>query len=315
MPGIQEKKTNVGLKEQIREEALQLGFSYCGIARNEPLEAWRPFFTAFFQREGHAGLGFLETKLENRLHPELLLKGTKSVIALLMNYYPQQVIPEAGNFIIAKYAYGRDYHLLIRERLERLISRMKSISGEICAVAFVDSGPVLEKAWAQRCGLGWQGKNTLIINKRAGSFFFIGIIFTDLILEPDTPETNHCGECEKCVKACPTGALDTPYQLGIRRCISYLTIESKEEIPNDVKDKLHDRIYGCDICQDVCPYNRFAVPHFVAEFTPAGSLMQLRKKDWLSLTKTDFDRIFVDSPIKRSGYQRLMNNIRAAAAQ
>jgi len=272
-------------------------------------------YTEFIRRNGHISLGYLEASLEKRLHPELLLEGTKSVIVLMMNYYPLRVIPQSDNFVISKHAYGRDYHVLIRERLTELISFLNSIRGDARAKAFVDSGPVLEKAWPQRCGLGWQGKNSLVINKSTGSFHYIGIILTELILEPDQPETDHCGACEKCVKACPTGALDTPYQLDIRRCISYHTIESKEEIPDEIKDKLNDRIYGCDICQDVCPYNRFAVPHSVPEFIPSGSLMDMRKNDWIALTEPDFDRIFAGSPVKRIAYPRFMRNIRAASQQ
>jgi epoxyqueuosine reductase len=167
---------------------------------------------------------------------------------------------------------------------------------------------VLEKAWAQRCGLGWQGKNTLIINRSSGSFFFIGIILTDLEIEPDLPETDHCGTCSNCVTACPTGALDTPYQLDIPRCISYQTIESREG-----KSPVNDRIYGCDICQDVCPYNRFASPHQTPEFLPSEALMKLRKPDWITLTEPDFDRIFADSPVKRLGYQRFIRNFNSHA--
>jgi epoxyqueuosine reductase len=186
---------------------------------------------------------------------------------------------------------------------------MKLSCGSLQAKAFVDSGAVLEKAWAQKCGVGWQGKNTLLINKTGGSFYFIGIIFTNLELKPDLPETDHCGTCNNCMTACPTGALNTPFQLNIPRCISYLTIENKEEIPAVLKNKLKGRIYGCDICQDVCPYNHFASPHMVAEFMPSGSLVQMRKKDWLDLTESDFNRIFEGSPLKRLGYTRLRGNI------
>ena len=302
-----------GNEELIRREALSLGFSYCSIARYEQLEPLRPFYTGFIAQQALPGMDYLSTFLEQRLDPGLLLKGTKSVIALLMNYYPQQVVPEADNFIISKYAYGGDYHKLLRKRLKTLIGHMKLLAENLEAKAFVDSGPVLEKAWAQRSGIGWQGRNTLIINKSAGSFFFIGIILTNLELKADIPETDHCGNCKLCVNACPTGALHTPYQLDIKKCISYQTIENKEAIPDDVKTKLSGRIYGCDLCQDVCPYNRFAVPHAIPEFNPSESLMNFRKKDWLSLTEADFDRIFAESPLKRLGYDRLMRNIRAAA--
>ena len=292
------------LKPLIKAEALRLGFSFCGVARNDSLEALRPFYSGFIQRNGHAGMKYLETNFEKRLHPELVMEQTKSVIALLLNYFPPEIIPGEDNFIVSKYAYGCDYHGIMRNRLNELIQFMKLSFGNHSARGFADSGQVLEKAWARKCGVGWQGKNTLIINQSAGSFFFIGIVLTELELEPDLAETDHCGSCTKCVAACPTGALDTPYQLNIPRCISYLTIESREEIPDDLKDKLEDRIYGCDICQDVCPYNRYAVPHKVPEFSLTAPLKNLRKKDWRTLTESDFNRIFADSAVKRIGYQR-----------
>ena len=315
MLGAGGKKSTIIIGEQIRAEALQLGFSFCGIAKNQPLEELRPFYTAFVQRGGQAGLEYLKTHLEKRLHPELVMEKARTVVAVMMNYYPQQVIPETDNFILAKYAYGGDYHLIMRERLGKLINFMNSLATDICTRAFVDSGPMLEKAWAQRCGVGWQGKNTLIIHPSAGSFFFIGIILTNLEIEPDIPAKDHCGSCEKCIKACPTGALDTPYQLNIPRCISYLTIESKEEIPGELRGRLKDHIYGCDICQDVCPFNRFAIPGTLTEFMPSASLVQLRKKEWLALDETTFERIFENSPVKRAGYARLIRNIRAASQQ
>jgi epoxyqueuosine reductase len=303
------EKASVGMKEMIRSEAMRLGFSHFGVARNDSLEPLRPFYSDFIRRKGHAGMGYLEYYLEKRLHPELVVEGTKSVIALLMNYFPPEIIPEKDNFIIAKYAYGTDYHPLMRSRMMALVNFMKLSCGSLASKGFADSGPVLEKAWAQKCGVGWQGKNSLVINKSAGSFFFIGIIFTDLDLEPDAAETDHCGTCNKCVTACPTGALDLPYQLDIPRCIAYLTIESKEEIPEDLKSALNDRMFGCDICQDVCPYNRFARPHQTPEFLPSEPVMNLRKQDWTALTESDFDRIFAESPVKRLGYHRFKRMI------
>jgi epoxyqueuosine reductase len=231
-----------------------------------------------------------------------------------MNYFPPEIVPEKDNFIISKYAYGPDYHKDMRKRVDDLVGFMTRSCSNSRAKAFVDSGAVLEKAWAQKCGVGWQGKNTIIINKSAGSFFFIGIILTDLELEPDQPETDHCGNCNKCTMACPTGALSTPYQLDIPSCLAFLTIESKKEMPGDLKNKLNDRIYGCDICQDVCPYNSFAKPHPDALFRAPEEMMKMRKKDWLTLTESDFNRIFAISPVKRIGYQKLMSNIRVAAS-
>ncbi len=293
------------LKELIKTEALRSGFAHCGFTRNDTLEHLRPFYSGFIRRNGHVTLKYLESNIEKRLNPGLVLEGTKSVIALLMNYYPPEIIPQEDNFIIAKYAYGMDYHLVMRSKINELIGFMKNSRSDIQAKGFVDSGLVLEKTWAQQCGLGWQGKNTLIINKSEGSFFFIGIILTDADIEPDTPETDHCGSCSNCIEACPTGALSTPYQLDIGRCISYQTIENREDIPEELKSKLSNRIYGCDICQDVCPYNRFASLHQFTEFLPSEQLKKLRKKDWVAMTEPDFNRIFVDSPVKRVGFHRL----------
>lgn len=301
------------LKQLIKSETRRLGFAHCGVAQSGPLEYLRPFFSEFIVRMGHyPDLRYLETNLEKRLHPELVLPGVKTVVALLMNYDPGQIIATEDNFVIARYAYGNDYHVIMRNRMKSLADFITSMGDGIRVKTFVDSGAILEKAWAQKCGVGWQGKNTLIINKSAGSFFFIGILLTDLELEPDVPETDHCAGCRKCIDACPTGALNTPYQLDIPKCISYLTIESKQDIPDDLKSKLNDRIYGCDLCQDVCPYNRFAGLHPVSQFQPSEEVMQLRKADWLAMTEPDFDRIFASSPVRRIGYEKMMRNIQAA---
>ncbi len=252
---------------------------------------------------------YLERYTEQRLNPELLLPDVKSVIALLMNYYPQEIIPEEDNYIIAKYAYGKDYHSLMKERMKALTDFMKEAFEDPGTRRFIDSGPVLEKFWAQRCGLGWQGKNTIIIHPSAGSFFFIGIIMTTLEMKPDEPETDHCGDCTRCVESCPTGALNEPYQLDITRCISYHTIENRGEIPQEMKGNVHDRIFGCDICQDVCPYNRFAKPAKENHFFPSPELAALRKEDWRELEEGTFNRIFRDSEILRTGYQTLKRNM------
>jgi len=302
------------VKKSIINKAIELGFSQCGFAQCEPLENLRSFYNEFVSEKRFATLQYLERYAGQRLNPDMIMHGAKTVISLTMNYYPPEQIPEDDNFIVSKYSYGYDYHALMRERLNCLIGFMQSTFGNLRARAFVDSGPVLEKAWAQRCGIGWLGKNTLVINKSTGSFFFIGIIFTDLFIEPDQPETNHCGECEKCVKACPAGALDIPWQLNISRCISYLTIENKTEFSDDMKNKLKDRIYGCDICQDVCPYNRLAQAHVVPEFLPSERLMKMRKRDWISLTEQEFNLLFTGTPVMRLGYDRLMRNIHANQA-
>jgi epoxyqueuosine reductase len=253
------------------------------------------------------------------------MPDAKSVIAVLLNYYPEQVIPEEDNFVISKYAYGSDYQKVVKKKLKELaaflISPPTSETGNtspptplpeergVKNLYFVDSGPVPEKVWAQRCGIGWQGKNTLLINKSSGSFFFIGIILTTLEIEPDEPETDHCGSCDKCVKACPTGALNDPYRLDISRCISYHTIESKLPIPDEFRGKFRDRIFGCDICQDACPYNRFSKPSGDPSRTPHPDLLNMRKRKWHSLTEGQFNELFRGTPVFRTGYKRLIDNI------
>lgn len=302
-------------KTAIIQKALSLGFSQCGFAHCEPIEELRPFYHDFVTGKRFATLQYLERYASERINPDLLLPGAKTVIGVTLNYVPHEMIPAADNFFISRYAYGRDYHTIIRSGLEKLVEFMHTGSGEFSARIFVDSGPMLEKVWAQRCGLGWQGKNTLLVHKKTGSFLFIGMILTDLEVEPDPPGTDHCGDCEKCVQACPTGALDTPYQLNIPRCISYLTIERKVEIPGDLREKLSNRIYGCDICQDACPYNRHPPPHDMPEFLPSDELVKMRKAEWLVLTEADFTRLFNGSPVARVGYARFMQNISACIGQ
>jgi len=297
------------MNQKIKAEALRLGFSHCGIALAEPLDHLRPFYEDYLARGKHQTLTYISTNYERRLNPELLLPGVKSVVALLMNYYPPQLIPEADNYIIAKYAWGKDYHTVMNEKMDDMMAFMEKISPGTPGKVFMDSGPVLEKTWAMRCGTGWLGKNTLLINRTGGSFYFIGIILTCQELVPDPPETDHCGACDRCIKACPTSALEKPYELNIAKCLSYQTLENKDNIPAEIMACLGDRIYGCDICQDVCPYNRLAKPDQHPLFFPSEDLLKMRKKDWEALTGEDFDRLFSDSGIKKKGYRRLMKNL------
>jgi len=299
--------------EIIKSQAEQLGFSFCGIAQAEPLINHRDYNEAFIRKKLHQTFTYIETNLEKRLDPNKIMTDVRSVIALLLNYSPDKIIPEEDNFIISRYAYGKDFYPVVKKKLKELIRFMKQEYGELKAQPFVDSGLVLEKVWAQRCGVGWQGKNTLLINKNAGSFFFIGIILTNLELEPDQPETDQCRICEKCVKACPTRALDQPYQLNISKCISYHTIENKFPIPAEFRGKFHDRIFGCDICQDVCPYNHFTRPSTDPTRSPCNDLLQMKKADWLSLTEEKFCDLFKGTPVFRTGYVRFMENIRFVA--
>jgi epoxyqueuosine reductase len=296
--------------EIIKTKAKETGFTFCGIAKVQSLDEQRDYYTEFIKEKRHLSLAYLETNLEKRLDPRKIMCDARSVIALLVNYYPGNIIPEENNFVISKYAYGKDYQRLIKKKIDDFVLQIKEENKDIQTRVFVDSGAVLEKVWAQKCGVGWQGKNTLLINKSAGSFFFIGIILTDIELEPDKPEPDHCRTCTKCQDACPTGALSHPYQLDISRCISFHTIENKKEIPEELKDKFHDRIFGCDICQDVCPYNKFAVPHYEPDFSPAEALKRMRKADWLKLTEDQFNELFHRSPVMRTGYRKLMSTIR-----
>ena len=328
--------------ENIKTIAKNLGFSFCGIAKAEPLAGQKAYNEDFIGRNLHEPFKYLEKNLEKRLDPSGIMPDVKSVIAVLLNYYPDKIIPEEDNFIISKYAYGRDYYVVVKKKLNELIDFITSPphpspEGEpacrtgrgpgvrrsperempgvrmVKALGFVDSGSVMEKVWAQRCGVGWQGKNTILINKHGGSFFFIGIILTNLDVEPDKPEADHCGTCNKCREACPTGALEKPYQLTISKCIAYHTIESKNPIPEEFRGKFHSRIFGCDICQDVCPYNRFSIPSTDPSRTPHVDLLRMRKRDWLSLTEEQFKILFKGMPVYRTGYIRLMENIRFVA--
>ena len=299
------------VKEAIKMKASLLGFSSCGFARAQPLQDLRIFYSEFVSREQIPGLSYLYSQFEKRLDPRLIMKDAVSVICVMMNYYPPETISPENNFIISRYAYGKDYHIIMKERMAALTGFLRKESPGVNARSFVDSGPLLEKAWALRCGVGWQGKNTLIIRPGKGSFFFIGILLTNLELEPDLPASTHCGECDRCMKACPTGALDTPYRLDISRCIAYWTIEKNRGIPVEIRHKLNGRIFGCDICQEVCPHNRYATGHHEPEFLPSSELRNLRKEDWMKLSEEDFVRIFSVSPVRRTGYDRFIYNIMA----
>lgn len=297
----------------IKEQAQALGFSCCGVAQSATIGHLRPRYLDIVKKGVPPGLAYLEKYLEQRIDPSMVMNDVRSVIAVMLSYRPAVKITEEHNFIISAYAYGRDYHRVMAEKMKKLTGFMQQRYGPHHSRAFVDSGPVAEKAWAQRCGIGWQGKNTLIINKTAGSFGFIGIIFSELELSPDLPSNDHCGDCRRCVEACPAGALNNPYSLDIEKCISYQTIENRAPIRGEAAASLNGRIYGCDICQDVCPFNRHAASHDVPEFEPLPELLNFRKPDWNALTQEQFLSIFKESSIKRIGYEKFIGNIRAAA--
>ena len=295
----------------IKQEAKALGFFDCGISKVKFLEKDSERVESWLENGHHASMSYMERNREKRYNPKLLVEDAKSVITVLYNYYPETKLPETDNYKISKYAYGKDYHFIIKEKLKRLLEKIEEKTGERAARIFVDSAPVLDRAWATQSGLGFIGKNTLLINKKGGSFFFIGQIIIDLELEyPEQVDfTNYCGSCTACIDACPTQALK-PFEVDARKCISYLTIENRDEIPAEFKGKLNDWIFGCDICQDVCPWNiRFASPHNEPQFDPSPQLFVMRKPDWENLDKPAFKKLFKHTPVERTGYKGLIRNI------
>lgn len=294
----------------VKEQALMLGFSAVGISRAEFLEEHAKPLEQWLKNNMHGEMAYMANHFDMRLDPRLLVDGAKSVISLMYNYYPPKQLNQSTETLkIAKYAYGEDYHFVVKDRLKILLERMREKIGDINGRAFVDSAPVLERAWAIRSGLGWMGKNTNIIRKAEGSYFFLCELIVDIPFEYDTPQTDHCGTCTACINACPTDAITQPQQVDGSKCISYFTIELKEQIPQSMKGKFDNWIFGCDICQDVCPWNRFSKPHQEARFNAPESLQNADKKFWIELTEDVFGQIFRKSPIKRTKYNGLKRNI------
>ncbi|MGN7204044.1 tRNA epoxyqueuosine(34) reductase QueG [Pedobacter sp. SAFR-022] len=294
----------------IKAEALRLGFGQCGISRAEFLEEEAPRLEAWLQKGLHGTMGYMENHFDKRLDPRLLVEGAKSVISLSLNYYPEetQTDPEAPK--LSKYAYGQDYHEVIKSKLSNLLNYIRTEIGEVSGRAFTDSAPVLDRAWAKKSGLGWVGKNGNVISKKTGSFFFLAELIIDLELEYDQNiQTDHCGTCTRCIDACPTEAIISAAVVDANKCISYLTIELKDEISTQFQGKMENWMFGCDICQDVCPWNRFSVPHTVAEFKPQPGLLQMSKADWEDITQDVFSTIFKNSAVKRTKYKGLSRNI------
>ena len=295
--------------ELLKTEAHRLGFLACGIAKAEFLEAEAPRLEQWLRQGKNGEMGYMADHFDMRLDPRKLVPGAKSVISLAYNYFtPQlQADPEAPQ--LSTYAYGRDYHKVVKKRLKPLMAFINEHFGDVAMRAFVDSAPVLEKAWAQRAGIGWVGKHTNVIRQGAGSFFFLCEIITDLELAADPPATDHCGTCRRCIDACPTDAI-TPYGVDGSRCISYLTIELKGAIPEEFSGKLENWAFGCDICQQVCPWNRFSNAHNEPEFIPRPELLQLSKDDWHGMTEVVFEKLFEGSAVKRTKFQGLERNLR-----
>ena len=299
------------LSELIVVEAHRIGFDGCGISQADFLETDSKRIETWLAEGCQGTMSYLERNREKRYDPRLLVEGTKSIISVIYNYFPTEKIDDNDNYHIAKYAYGADYHDVLKGKLKELLNFIETKTGKLEGTRlFVDSAPVLDRAWAARCGLGFIGKNTNLIHPKKGSFFFIGHIFLPIEIKPiGKTIPNHCGTCTKCLDACPTGALDRPFHIDARKCISYLTIEHNGPIDEIDNRKFNDWIYGCDICQDACPYNRFSVANKEPLFQPSERLKMMRKTDWQQLDETTFNELFAKSAVKRAGFEGLKRNI------
>lgn len=294
--------------ELIKKLAKESGFDACGISKAEFLEEEAPRLEKWLKEKQHGKMHYMENHFDKRLDPTKLVNGARSVITVLQNYFPQEQ-QRKDTYRISKYAYGEDYHFVIKRKLRKLAENIHTEIGAIEYRAFVDSAPVMDRVWAKKSGLGWIGKHTLLINKGAGSYFFIGHLICDLELEADTEIPDFCGSCRKCIDACPTDAISNPYWLDAKKCISYLTIELKDNIPEKFKGKMEGWIFGCDICQDVCPWNRFSKAHNEEAFKPLDLLLNMSREDWDRLNFTDFSELFRQSAVKRTKFEGLKRNI------
>ena len=284
----------------------------CGISQAGFLEQEAPRLEAWLKNNAHGQMAYMENHFDKRLDPTLLVEDSKSVISLLLNYYPEKTqtgLLGDDTFKISKYAYGQDYHFVIKEKLKEFLFSIQENIGEVSGRAFVDSAPVLDKAWASKGGLGWIGKNSNLLSKQVGSFFFIAELIVDLDLEYDNAVTDHCGSCTKCIDDCPTEAIVAPYVVDGSKCISYFTIELKDNIPSEMKGKFDDWAFGCDVCQDVCPWNRFSKSHSEPLFNPHPDLLSMTKKDWEEITEDTFKAVFKNSAVKRTKFGGLQRNI------
>jgi epoxyqueuosine reductase len=294
----------------IRAEALRLGFDKCGISRAEYLSEDAERLESWLRNQYHGQMAYMENHADKRVDPTKLVAGAQSVISVLLNYYPAEDQQDPSAPLISKYAYGEDYHNVIRHKLQELLRYIQGNIAPAAGRAFVDSAPVLDRAWAARAGLGWIGKNTNLITPESGSFFFIGALIVDITLHYDQPIQDFCGDCNRCIRACPTTAIIAPRLIDARKCISYLTIENKGEIDTNLRAHFHNRVFGCDICQDVCPWNRKAKPHNVKEFQPPDGLLEMSRQEWHDLDEPRFNELFRRSAVKRATFEGLRRNLK-----
>jgi epoxyqueuosine reductase len=300
----------VDYKKRITNKAYELGFFHVGFSKADFLEEEAPRLENWLNKNHHGEMAYMANYFDKRLDPRLLVDDAKTVVSLLFNYYTdqQQSDPDAPK--ISQYAFGEDYHYVIKDKLKELIAFIQIEFGEVNGRGFVDSAPVMDKAWAKKAGLGWIGKNSNLIHPKTGSFFFIADLIIDLEIEADGPIKDYCGTCTRCIDACPTDAIIEPYVVNGSKCISYLTIELKDELlPKEFEGKMDNWMFGCDICQDVCPWNRFSSLHNEPRFIPHPDLLDLKKQDWMDLQEEGFQLLFQKSPVKRTKFQGLKRNI------
>ncbi|MGB0402766.1 MAG: tRNA epoxyqueuosine(34) reductase QueG [Salibacteraceae bacterium] len=293
----------------IKNKARDLGFMLCGISKAEPLKKEALFLEKWLNQNKHGEMKWMENYFDLRVDPTKLFPGAKTIISLALNYFPEETQSENDTFKVSKYAYGKDYHFIIKEKLRYLLDYIHQEIGEVSGRAFVDSAPIMDKVWAKKSGVGWMGKNTNIINPKAGSFFFLGELVLDIDLTPDGPIKDYCGTCTKCIDSCPTEALSGDFGIDGSKCISYFTIELKDELPLSFSNKFENWMFGCDICQDVCPWNRFSKPTKEEWFKPHDKLLTLEKSEWKEISLELFQEIFRKSAVKRTKYSGLKRNI------
>ncbi len=294
----------------LREMSTRYGFSEVGIARAGHLPDAADRLEQWLHKGYHGSMSYMENHFDLRVDPTKLVPGARSVVSFLYNYMPEEESLSQGTHKISRYAYGRDYHKVIKKKLKNLMGELRDELGDFTARVFTDSAPVMEREWAERAGLGWKGKNTLLINTKKGSYYFLAEMICDLELEYDAPISDHCGTCTKCIDACPTDAIDkNGYILDANKCISYLTIERKDSLPEEFRSQMEGWMFGCDICQEVCPWNRFSTVHQEADFHPKEALVDMQKKDWEEITDEVFDKLFLGSAVKRTKIEGLRRNI------